>query len=436
MGKYIRANNYINIQGWMVTDLKLKGNQLLLFACIYGFTQDGENWFEGTRGYLAEWCSINIKNVTVNLKELVRQGFILKEDYEVNKVHLCRYKANLEMITAVLHENAVREETGSTKDNKDIGVQEEKRISDTQSAERQMQPVMSEEKHKTVEGRENGIGIGKEGVGTKHPHPPYQQKIINSIGLEGGGDADGEGRYETSLPRVQNIPAWVRNIPTDNKNDKEINNINNPSYPVRNPDGGPGMIGKERWEDACMEPIDHSGPSSGSADMAENRLVSLAESELPMMQKKTLLEQEVKKTIGYEALRDKYAKNDMLRNVLDDIVQCLVMEVYLCKRKCIRFSQQDNDTEFARKYFAYLTLPHVDSVLQNMQRISRKPGNMVSYLLTSLYRSLHSQAYQEAAKEYAEKNKEMKSQKGACNFNGIKQRDYDVAYLENMLLEK
>ena len=31
-------NNYINIQGWMINNLGLKGNALVIYAIIYGFS--------------------------------------------------------------------------------------------------------------------------------------------------------------------------------------------------------------------------------------------------------------------------------------------------------------------------------------------------------------------------------------------------------------
>ena len=33
------SKNYLNIQGWMVQDLELKGNELLAYALIFGFCQ-------------------------------------------------------------------------------------------------------------------------------------------------------------------------------------------------------------------------------------------------------------------------------------------------------------------------------------------------------------------------------------------------------------
>lgn len=95
MGK-VKNKNYINIQGWMVTDLKLKGNDLLIYAIIYGFTQDGEQWFEGSRQYLAEWCNSTTRGVSKNLDSLVKKGYLLKEDIVINNVKFCKYKASLD----------------------------------------------------------------------------------------------------------------------------------------------------------------------------------------------------------------------------------------------------------------------------------------------------------------------------------------------------
>lgn len=97
----IRRENYINIQGWMITDLMLKGNDLLIYAIIYGFTQDGEQWFDGSRQYLADWCNSTKRGISKNLESLVSLEYIIKDEYVVNNVKFCKYKANLEKLTPV-----------------------------------------------------------------------------------------------------------------------------------------------------------------------------------------------------------------------------------------------------------------------------------------------------------------------------------------------
>lgn len=83
----------------MITDLMLKGNDLLIYAIIYGFTQDGEQWFEGSRQYLADWCNSTKRGISKNLESLVSLEYIIKDEYVVNNVKFCKYKANLEKLT-------------------------------------------------------------------------------------------------------------------------------------------------------------------------------------------------------------------------------------------------------------------------------------------------------------------------------------------------
>ncbi len=92
MGK-IREDNYIMIQGWMVTELELKGNELMIFAIIHGFSQDGETRFTGGLQYLADWTNSTKQGVSKNLKSLVNKGYIAKEEKIINGVKFCEYYA-------------------------------------------------------------------------------------------------------------------------------------------------------------------------------------------------------------------------------------------------------------------------------------------------------------------------------------------------------
>ena len=76
----------------MVNELSLSGNHLICYAIIYGFSQD-DNYWEGSQSYLSEWLGIS-KRATVDiLKRLISDGHIVKQEYEVNKVKFCKYKA-------------------------------------------------------------------------------------------------------------------------------------------------------------------------------------------------------------------------------------------------------------------------------------------------------------------------------------------------------
>lgn len=94
----VKSENYINIQGWMVTELNLKGNKLFLYAIIYGFSQGIEGQcYSGSVSYLADWTNSTRQGVMKALKELEDAGLIkgLREKegstktvrYLVNKVY-------------------------------------------------------------------------------------------------------------------------------------------------------------------------------------------------------------------------------------------------------------------------------------------------------------------------------------------------------------
>ena len=89
----VKRENYINIQGWMVTELALKGNSLLIYAIIYGFSQEEGQWFRGSLQYLADWTNSSKYGVSKSLKVLVEAGLLEKEDSIINGVKFCSYRA-------------------------------------------------------------------------------------------------------------------------------------------------------------------------------------------------------------------------------------------------------------------------------------------------------------------------------------------------------
>lgn len=89
----VRDGSYITIQSWMVNDLKLKGNELLAYAVIFGFSQDGETYFDGSLRYLADWTNSTRQGVSKVLKSLVEKGLIEKKDTHRNGIKFCSYRA-------------------------------------------------------------------------------------------------------------------------------------------------------------------------------------------------------------------------------------------------------------------------------------------------------------------------------------------------------
>lgn len=89
----VNNDGYINIQGWMVSDLGLKGNELLIYAIIYGFSQDKESKFKGSLQYLADWTNSTKQGVQKVLKSLLEKQLLLKDEKIVNNIKFCEYRA-------------------------------------------------------------------------------------------------------------------------------------------------------------------------------------------------------------------------------------------------------------------------------------------------------------------------------------------------------
>lgn len=89
----IKRENFIVLQGWMITDLHLKGNELIVYAIIYGFSQDGGQYFSGSLQYLASWTNSTRQGVLSCLKSLLKKGLIEKKETIINNVKFCEYRS-------------------------------------------------------------------------------------------------------------------------------------------------------------------------------------------------------------------------------------------------------------------------------------------------------------------------------------------------------
>ena len=94
----VSDNNYFQIAGWMLNRLKLKGTALNVYAIIYGFSQDGESSFNGSRQYLCDFTGATKPTIDKALAELQAMDLIIKTSKKINDVIHNEYKANLEAL--------------------------------------------------------------------------------------------------------------------------------------------------------------------------------------------------------------------------------------------------------------------------------------------------------------------------------------------------
>lgn len=87
-------DNYLTIHGWMVSKLGLKGNELLAFALIFGFSQDGETEFKGSLKYISTWLNCSKSTTIRTIDALVEKELIVKRQEIINDVAFNRYSIN------------------------------------------------------------------------------------------------------------------------------------------------------------------------------------------------------------------------------------------------------------------------------------------------------------------------------------------------------
>ena len=88
----IKNDNYIQILGWMINELNLKGNELLVYALIHGFCQDGKSVFKGSLNYIMSWLNISKPTCIATIQSLIDKGLIVKTViYNKNSVAGCEY---------------------------------------------------------------------------------------------------------------------------------------------------------------------------------------------------------------------------------------------------------------------------------------------------------------------------------------------------------
>ncbi len=103
MQNVMSNDNYCVIFGWMCNELNLSGNELLVFAVIYGFSQDNESKFYGGRGYLSRTLNISKPTVDRALMSLMEKGYIIRTKTDRNGVVFHEYSVDLQVVKKYYH---------------------------------------------------------------------------------------------------------------------------------------------------------------------------------------------------------------------------------------------------------------------------------------------------------------------------------------------
>lgn len=89
----VNNEHFVTIHGWMRTQLNLKGNDLMVYAIIYSFTQSSEQRCKGSLQFLADWCGATKQGIIKNIKSLLSKKLIAKVENSANGVNRVEYYA-------------------------------------------------------------------------------------------------------------------------------------------------------------------------------------------------------------------------------------------------------------------------------------------------------------------------------------------------------
>lgn len=74
----MQTEPYVALRPFMVEELGPKGSELVAYAPICGFSQDGESRFTGSAQYVADRCGIARGNAINVLQKLTDKGLVEK----------------------------------------------------------------------------------------------------------------------------------------------------------------------------------------------------------------------------------------------------------------------------------------------------------------------------------------------------------------------
>lgn len=101
MSKLSPTNSFV-IQGWMVTELHLKGPELITYAIVFQFSQSKAGIFKGGVPYIMAWLGCSDVSARKYLHSLEQNGLITATDGKVNGVPFRDYQITDNQIPKIL----------------------------------------------------------------------------------------------------------------------------------------------------------------------------------------------------------------------------------------------------------------------------------------------------------------------------------------------
>ncbi len=89
----VTPDSAVTIHAFMRNELGLTGNDLLAYAVIYGYSQNGTCWYTGTREEIAEWCGASKTTISRCIAKLEQADLIERRHGADGKSSVMDYRA-------------------------------------------------------------------------------------------------------------------------------------------------------------------------------------------------------------------------------------------------------------------------------------------------------------------------------------------------------
>ena len=90
--KHLKEKHGFSINGWMVLDYQLTGNELLAFGLVFSLSQGRAGLYTGGIPFMAEFFGWSQNTCRKHLRALVAKGLIMERRGEENGVPFCHYQ--------------------------------------------------------------------------------------------------------------------------------------------------------------------------------------------------------------------------------------------------------------------------------------------------------------------------------------------------------
>jgi hypothetical protein len=195
----VNPDNYFVVQGWMISELGLKGNALLLYAIIYGFSQTTNTGFTGSVDYLCGWLGGVSRPTVINtLDNLVQQGLLTKSSVTKGALTYNTYTA--------IHTS------------KEI-------LPDEESTSKKILPVTSKKillNNNSIDNKEKSLPKGKEGGALKKSYNEVFSAPENEVIKDALVKFVSVCKGRNYSPKVETVERFAQTLRETAKDDKEL----------------------------------------------------------------------------------------------------------------------------------------------------------------------------------------------------------------------